>query len=501
MKPDSRSSRITKTSRFQTFDDPSDREHVAKRVQALRDLMRQESLDGFLVPRADAYQGEYVAPGEERLAWLTGFNGSAGFAIVMADEAALFVDGRYTIQVQEQTDLAVFTPVDLIAMPPSRWLGEHVKAGARIGYDAWLLTAGQVEQFEKALAGKDAKLVAVKRNLIDEAWSDRPAEPQAAVALYPARFAGAEASDKIARIVAALGRDDALLLSDPHAVAWTFNIRGADVAHTPLPLSRALVRKDGRPTLYVAAQKLSNSVRDTLEKFADVRAPDDLTKDLAALGESNARLRFDAATAPAALVAAFRDAGGVATLSSDPVALMKAAKSSAERRGSRAAHLRDGVAMTRFLAWFDSEAPSGKLTEIDAAIALEGFRRRHGTPEGDFVSDDLRLWRACREPALPRHGGQQRADHKGYLSRRFRRAIRGRHDGHHTHRLRRPPERGDARPFYARLEGAYRHRARSLPERHIRCADRRARADGTVGGRARFRSRNGPRRRRLPLRA
>lgn len=378
MKHDSKTSRFNKTSRFQTFDDPSHRAHVAQRTRALRALIAEQSLDGFLVPRADAYQGEYVAPSEERLAWLTGFTGSAGFAIVLADEAALFIDGRYTIQAREQTDVAVFTPVDLIATPPARWLSDHVKQGMRLGYDPWLLTTGQVEQFEKALAGKGAELVPVSRNLIDEAWRDRPSEPQAAVALYPARLAGTEAGDKIARIVAALGPDDALLLSDPHAVAWAFNIRGGDVAHTPLPLSRALVRKEGRPSLYIAAQKLSNSVRDALEKVADVHAQDELAKELAALGQTKAHLRFDAATAPAALVTAFRDAGGVATLSSDPVALMKAAKSSAERRGSRAAHLRDGVAMTRFLAWLDAQAPAGKLTEIDAAIALEDFRAQTG---------------------------------------------------------------------------------------------------------------------------
>ena len=148
-------------SRFQTFDDPAHRPHVAERVRALRARMANLSLAGFLVPRADAYQGEYVAPGDERLAWITGFTGSAGFAIVLAGEAALFVDGRYTIQADEQTDTAVFTPVDLVAMQPSRWLRDHAKPGTRIGYDAWLLTTGQVEQFEKALAGKDVALLSL----------------------------------------------------------------------------------------------------------------------------------------------------------------------------------------------------------------------------------------------------------------------------------------------------------------------------------------------------
>ena len=315
---------------------------------------------------------------EERLAWLTGFTGSAGFAIVLRDRAALFVDGRYTLQVRDETDVGVFTLVDVSKTPPARWLPDHVKAGMRIGYDPWLITPGGLDAFEKGLAGRNIELVSVTENPIDTSWDERPAEPCAAVALHSAKLSGATAKSKLARVQKAIDGSAALLVSDPHSVAWLFNIRGADVTHTPLPLCRALVPRDGRPTIFVDGRKLSNVVRAYLEDVASVRIPGDTEAVLADLGKTGARLKFDAATVPSALVAQFRDAGGNPTLGTDPIALMKAVKSPAERRGSRAAHERDGVAMCRFLAWFDREAPKGGLTEIDAAVALEEFRTETG---------------------------------------------------------------------------------------------------------------------------
>lgn len=360
-------------SRFQSFDDPPPPTEIPARLAALRGEVERRGLDGLLVPRADAYQGEYVPPSEERLAWLTGFTGSAGFAVVLKDKAALFVDGRYTIQAREQTDTDAFTPQDIVAVPPSRWLGEHAAEGSRIGYDPWLMTQGQIEAFEKAV-GARAALVAADGNPIDAVWTDRPAEPQAPVTPYPARLAGAEAQTKLQQVADALGEADGLVLTDPHAVAWLFNIRGGDVGHTPLPLSRALLPKEGRPRLYVDGAKLSNAVRDALEAVADVAAPARIIPDLEALGADRKRLRFDGATAPVKLVQTFRDAGGAADVGTDPTALMKARKSRAEQRGSRAAHRRDGLALCRFLHWFEENAPAGRLTEISAACALEDFR-------------------------------------------------------------------------------------------------------------------------------
>ncbi len=364
--------------RFQSFEDDVSSRESAARLARLREQLATHGVDGLLVPRADSYQNEYVPPSDERLAWLTGFSGSAGVAIVLPDKAAIFVDGRYTLQVREQIDPKAFSPQDLSALPPARWLGEHAIAGARIGYDPWLMTPAQLDTFDRALAGKSITLVPLDANPVDAVWADRPDEPAAPIALYPARLAGEDEVKKIARIVGALDHADGLVLTDPHAVAWAFNIRGGDVSHTPLPLARALIPRQGRPRLYVSGGKLSNATRAHLEDVADVCAPDALDADLATLGMKKARLRFDSGTAPVRLVAAFRDAGGVADMGVDPVALMKARKSPAEQRGSRAAHLRDGVALCRFLAWFDGHAAKGGLTEISAAVALEHFRSETG---------------------------------------------------------------------------------------------------------------------------
>jgi Xaa-Pro aminopeptidase len=364
-------------SRFQSFDVQSDPAQSKPRLSALRAELKRETLDGFIVPRADEHQNEYVPKCAERLAWLTGFTGSAGVAIVLAAEAAIFVDGRYTLQAQNEIDTSLFAIVDITRMPPSTWLAEHVREGQRVGYDSWIHTAGQAERYREKLSAKRADLVAVTANPIDLIWADRPSPPQGAITLYPERLAGESAAEKLARIRAKLDDADALLVSDPHAIAWTFNIRGSDVAHTPLPLGYAIVPREGRPRLYVEGAKLSNKVHARLSEVAEIAQPQRLIDDLTAeIGGK--KLRFDAATAPAKLVDIVRIGGGTADIGSDPIALMKARKNARELAGVAAAHLRDGVALVRFLAWLDRGARKGKLTEIDAASALEAFRQESG---------------------------------------------------------------------------------------------------------------------------
>ncbi|MCB1542688.1 MAG: aminopeptidase P family protein, partial [Rhodoblastus sp.] len=363
---------------FQSFAELADPTRAAPRVAALRAELKARGLAGFVIPRADEHQNEYVPPGAERLAWLTGFTGSAGAAIVLADKAAVFVDGRYTIQAREQVDTKLFAICDLVADPPSRWISREALRDSAIGYDPWLHTPAAVEALRKGADEAGARLVAVETNPIDAIWQDRPPAPRAPVVLHAEKLAGETATRKLARIAQALGNSDGLVLSDPHAVAWAFNIRGGDVAHTPLPLSWGLVPREGRATLYVEGGKLSNSARAALEDLADVREPATLAPDLERLAREKKKLLFDAATAPEKLVALYRASGGVAEVGADPTALMKAKKNAAELKGSRAAHLRDGAAMVEFLAWFASEAPNGKLTEISAAQALETFRRATG---------------------------------------------------------------------------------------------------------------------------
>ncbi len=366
--------------RFQSFEDRAERAASGPRLAALRTELARRSLTGFIVPRSDRHQNEYVPASEQRLAWLTGFSGSAGIAIVLMERALLFVDGRYTLQAREQVDTSLFTIEHLVDTPPDRWIEENLTAGDRIGYDPWLHTVEGAERLGKACAAAGATLVAVEPDLIDAIWADRPAPPLGAVTLHDVRFAGEAAEDKLARIRAEVAklRADALVVSDPHAVAWAFNIRGADVAHTPLPLAFAVVPQAGRPSLYVDGRKLSNKVRNRLEALADVREPSDFVGALEALGRQKQTVRLDQATAADALARLITSHGGKVTRGPCPIALMKAVKNEIEIAGARAAHIRDGAAVTRFLAWFDREAPRGKLTEIDAVAALESFRRDTG---------------------------------------------------------------------------------------------------------------------------
>lgn len=366
--------------RFQSFSEPSDPAQVAPRVAALRQALAKLGLDGFIVPRADEHQGEYVPAHMARLAWLTGFTGSAGNAVILADKAALIVDGRYTLQAAEQTDLAAVTPTRMEETPLDRWIELNLPAGAKLGYDPWLHTVDGVAKLEKAAAAAGGSLVAAKQNPLDALWSDRPAPPSAPVKAHRADLAGETAASKLARVQEALAKAkvDALVLSDPHALAWTFNIRGGDVEHTPLPLGYAIVPREGRPTVFLAPEKITNEAGDAIGAVGEIAPPAALETQIAALGAAKAKVRLDASTAAAALAELIRAAGGTPEAGADPTALMKARKNEAELKGTRAAHLRDGAAIVRFLSWLAREAPKGGLSEIDAVAALEDERAKTG---------------------------------------------------------------------------------------------------------------------------
>jgi Xaa-Pro aminopeptidase len=363
---------------FQSFDDSHERAAAAAHLESLRAELKRHGLDGFVVPRADRQQNEYLPASEERLAWLTGFTGSAGAAIVLADRAAVFVDGRYTVQAAAQIDTKLFTIEHLVDGPPEQWLERNLTSGAKLGYDPWLHTTESAEKLRKACATAGAELVAVAGNPIDALWKNRPAPTSGKVTLRDIKLAGESAADKLKRIRSELKtlRGDVLVVSDPQNVAWAFNIRGSDIAHTPLALAFAAIPLEGRLSLYVDAAKLDNQTRNALEEIAAVRAPDDLVRDLAQYKGKTVRL--DQASAADALTRQVIGSGGTPMRGPDPIAPMKAVKNHAEIAGARAAHTRDGVAMARFLAWLESEAPKGKLTEIDAVEALESFRRDSG---------------------------------------------------------------------------------------------------------------------------
>ncbi|MGJ4955367.1 aminopeptidase P family protein [Bradyrhizobium sp. HKCCYLRH2015] len=365
---------------FQTFEEPETGVALTARLAALREELARRKLAGFIVPRADQQQNEYVPPSEERLAWLTGFTGSAGLAIVLSQAAAIFVDGRYTLQASKQVDGKAWMVESLIEPPPESWLTRHLQSGDRVGFDPWLHTTAAAERLATACAKAGAELVPVERNPVDSIWTERPLPPLGAVAIHGAELSGESEADKLGRIRQEIERlgVEALVLSDSHNVAWTFNIRGADVSHTPLPLSYALVPKTGRPTIFIDSRKLSNLTRDHLEQSAEVAEPDTLTPRLSELAQSGAAVALDSATAADALTRLIQGAGGKAVRGADPVSLLKAAKNAVEIDGTRRAHQRDAVALARFLAFIDREAPKGSLTEIDAVEALESFRRDTG---------------------------------------------------------------------------------------------------------------------------
>ncbi|HEX5777511.1 MAG TPA: aminopeptidase P family protein [Xanthobacteraceae bacterium] len=364
---------------FQSFEERATPGKGAERLNALRKELARRGLDGFIVTTADQHQNEYVPACEERMAWLTGFTGSLGAVVVLGDKAALFVDGRYTLQARDQVDGKAFSIEHLVEHPPHEWIAEHLSRGAKLGFDSWRTTLDSAERLQKSVERAGGMLVAASDNPLDAIWRDRPAPPLTPVKLHDLKFAGEPAAAKLKRIREALAKDklDAVLLSDPASIAWTFNIRGHDVSHTPLPLSWAFVPREGEALLFVDARKLSNEVRDTLAKLADIREPaaleDEVTK--RANGKT---VRLDQATAPKILAKRLEAAGGKIDKGADPVMRMKAVKNAAEIDGARAAHLRDGAALVRFLAWFDHEAPQGNLTEIDAVAALETFRRETG---------------------------------------------------------------------------------------------------------------------------
>ena len=370
----------------------TDHDQHRQRLAWLRAELSREGLDGFIVPHADEHQSEYLPPSAERLAWLTGFTGSAGAAIVLSDTAAIFVDGRYTLQVQSEVDAGLFTPVHLIETPPSKWLREHARPGDRIGYDPWLVTVADVRRLAEACREAEAELVAVgdaEENPIDQVWADRPEPPRGAVSLHPADLAGEEAASKIVRLQDALTekRVDATVLAQADSIAWSFNIRGSDIAHNPVALAWAIVPAAARPILFIDSRKLSNAVRAVLADLVEIREPGEMTRALAALGEERRTVLLDARTTPAAIAAAVEESGGTVVEGADPAALPKARKNETEITGARRAHRRDGAAMIRFLAWLDANAETGRLDEIAAADRLAAFRAETAKADGAELID------------------------------------------------------------------------------------------------------------------
>jgi Xaa-Pro aminopeptidase len=354
------------------------------RLKALRAEMAKRGVDGFIVPRGDEHQGEYVAARSERLAWLTGFTGSAGLAVVLKRRAALFTDGRYTLQAADQVDTDLYDLRHVTLAPATDWIAETLPKGAKLGYDPWLLTPNQVPRFREACDRAGGALVPVDGNLIDAVWDDQPPAPAEPARVHPLKFAGTGSADKRRAVAAELKsqRQDAQVLSAPDSIAWLLNVRGSDVPRTPLVLSFAVIHKDASVDWFVDPAKVTPAVRRHLGKGVRVKTPDRLGDVLDKLAAKKARVRIDPMADPMWIAARMADRGAAVARGQDLCILPKARKNQTEVTGTRAAHLRDGAAVTRFLAWLETEAAKGKTTEIQASDRLYEFRR-----DSDLIRD------------------------------------------------------------------------------------------------------------------
>ena len=350
------------------------------RLALLRAELARRGLAGFMVPRADAHQGEYVPPHDARLAWLTGFTGSAGIAVILRDKAAIFVDGRYTLQVRDEVNTSLITPLPVMEQSPEDWIAINLKSGDRLGYDPWLHTQDGVSRLQSACTSAGAALEACTDNVLDAVWADQPPPPKAPVTPYPLAYAGEESASKRLRIAAVIARAqaDATVLTMPDSIAWLLNIRGGDVTHSPLPLSFLILYADGRGELFLDPDKISDGLAAHLGDQVALLNPAQLAPALDSLGKNAKRVLLETGTAAAWIYGRLSSAGAKIVSGNDPCALPKARKNPVEIAGIKQAHIRDGAALCNFLAWLDLTAAKGGLDEMTASDKLENFRTATG---------------------------------------------------------------------------------------------------------------------------
>lgn len=351
-------------------------EDLPIRLAGLRDALRKHELDAFIVPHTDAFQSEYLPPGEQRLAWLTGFTGSAGAAVVGRDAAALFVDGRYTLQARNETPEALYTHCHLIDCPPAVWLADNLPRGSRVGFDPWLHSVAWLEKARGILDKHGIALVPLAQNPVEALWLDRPAPPASPVVVHEAVYAGRAAADKWQEVTALLRREglDAVVMTQPDSVAWLLNIRGDDIPCTPVALGFAIVHAHGPMELFIDPARCDRAVMTALDFGVTVRTPAAFADALEGLGKAGRRVQIDPVWTVAAIAETLHRHGARIEHGGDPCTLPKACKNTAELTGARNAHRRDAVAMIRFLRWLEQAVPQGGVTEMSAAAALGQLR-------------------------------------------------------------------------------------------------------------------------------
>jgi Xaa-Pro aminopeptidase len=348
------------------------------RLDALRKELGKRGLDGFVVPISDEHMSEYVGAYAQRLAWLTGFGGSAGTTVVLKDKAAIFVDGRYTIQVRDEVDGRLFEYQSIPQTSPAAWLAENAPDGARIGYDPWLHSKGWADAAAMALAGRGGELVAVESNPLDAVWDDQPAPSAAHAVVHTDAHAGRPSAEKRADVADWLKRQglDAAVISALDSVAWLLNIRGADVDRTPVALSYVIAHADGTAELFIAPEKVTPELVQHLGNAVTVRPRAEFAGALA--GFAGKTVSVDPTFGVAAIFQALEAGGAAVFAKRDPTILAKAIKNPVERQGQRDAQARDGAAVAKFLHWLSLAAPKGGETELSAAARLEAFREETG---------------------------------------------------------------------------------------------------------------------------
>ncbi len=346
----------------------------------LRNELRKQKLNGFIIPRQDEFQGEYVAGYAERLRWLTGFAGSWGTAIVTLKKAAIFVDGRYTIQVREQVAVKTITPQHLVDEPPTQWIEKNLSKNDRLGFDPWLTTVVEAKRFSAACAKVGVKLVPVTKNLIDKIWDGQPTRPQNPLSVQPSQFTGRSSTEKLRDMaeVLATSKADAAVLAEPSSVSWLLNLRGVDVPYTPVVLAYAILHRKGKAELFVEAKRLPEDVRSALKSTTIIRKPTELEASLKKLGTQKSSVLIDASSTPEKIRSTLVASGAKIVEGTDPCTMPKALKNNVEQQGARSAQLRDGVALSKFLHWLSIEAPNGTLNENSAAEKLKSFRHESG---------------------------------------------------------------------------------------------------------------------------
>lgn len=359
------------------------------KLTALRKAMDEAGVDGYLIPRADEYQGEFVAPYAERLKYISGFTGSGGIALVLKKKAFVLSDGRYVLQLAQQVDNDMFETGDYIKTPPQEWITKHAKEGAVIGYDPWLHTPAQLARMEKALMAKNITLKPVDGNLVDAIWADQPSKPNAPVMIFPDEIAGQSSVEKRQAIAAHIVEQGgyACVLSLPDSIAWLLNIRGSDIDYIPSVLSYAVIGRCGNVRWFVDPDKIGDNIRGVLGGDITLCAPDDMGLQFMALAQEAAAeglpVLFDPAHTPLRIKTLLEERGAKLKEAPDPVIAPKALKTKAERDAIRKTHIADGVALVKFLKWLEQEATSGQESELTATQKLREFRAQSPAFKGD----------------------------------------------------------------------------------------------------------------------